>query len=461
MPRIRTRTYPEGGSVSTWMPPREAAARLEQLGESTGELTDDQRTEMAELEQWRAKFMEQARSGNASASERIDNRRIGYREPSEGSRPLQETGSGQDRARRLIDTRFRDGALADYAAERAASLLTDSTAGTESLAARYIEAAGDPAYERAFLKMCANPTRGHMLWTGEEQEAYGRAESLRTAMSEGVGLGAAMVPLVLDPSINLSSAGSNNPLRRISRNVVTVSNEWQGVTSAGATAEWKAEGAQAADGSPAVAAAPIPVYLADVDAIFSYELAMDAAGFLGELSRVLEDAIGLLTNAAFTLGVGTTQPSGVVPNATQLAQSPTGAFAAAHVFQVQNALPPRFSANAQWCGNIAVSNAISQMVTANGSLMFPEIRPDPQRLAGKPWNELSDMTADMATAGRQYLLYGDFQQFVIVDRLPNYFQLLPGFGANGRPTAQHHGFLIFRAGSDVLVPNALRVLVKA
>ena len=369
--------------------------------------------------------------------------------------------AGADRARRMIDDRFRSGLLADFAAERCEGLLTDPSAGPKDLVARYIECAGDRHYEEAFRKLAVNPERGHMLWTPEEQAAYARVEELRTAMSEGSGLGAAMVPLTLDPSINLTNAGANNNLRQISRVVRTLTNQWQGVTSAGATSEWKTEGAQAADGSPGVATAPIPVFLADTDAIFSYELQQDAVNFMAELQRVLVDAVGLFTNAAYATGTGTTQPWGVIPHATQLTQAPTGAFAASHVYQVQNALPARFSANAQWCGHIAVQNTISQFQTTNGSLFFPEIRNSPQMLAGKPWNELSDMTSDMSTAGKQYLLYGDFQQFVIVDRLPNFFEVLPGFGANFRPTGQRHAFLTFRTGSDVVVANGLRVLVKA
>ena len=372
-------------------------------------------------------------------------------------------GSGAraaDRARRVIDDRFRSGLLADFAAERTEALLTDPSSGPKDLVARYIECAGDRHYEEAFRKLAISPERGHMLWTPEEQAAYARVEELRTAMSESVGLGAAMVPLTLDPSINLTNAGANNNLRQISRVVRTLTNQWQGATSAGATSEWKAEGVQAADGSPGIATAPIPVFMADTDAIFSYELQQDAVNFMGELQRVLVDAVALFTQAAYATGTGTTQPWGVIPHATQLTQAPTGAFAIAHVYQVQNALPARFSANAQWAGNIAVQNTISQFNTS-GVFSFPEMRQSPQMLAGKPWNELSDMTSDMTTAGKQYLLYGDFQQFVIVDRLPNFFEVLPGFGANQRPTGQRHAFLTYRTGSDVVVANGLRVLVKA
>jgi predicted phage gp36 major capsid-like protein len=59
------------------------------------------------------------------------------------------------------------------------------------------------------------------------------------------------------------------------------------------------------------------------------------------------------------------------------------------------------------------------------------------------------------------LLYGDFQAgFVIVDQVGSMLEILPGYGANQRPTGQRHAFLTFRTGSAVVVPNAFRVLNK-
>jgi HK97 family phage major capsid protein len=48
-------------------------------------------------------------------------------------------------------------------------------------------------------------------------------------------------------------------------------------------------------------------------------------------------------------------------------------FAAADVYKLQNALPPRFQARAQWCANIAILNQIAQHETTNGARLFPEL----------------------------------------------------------------------------------------
>lgn len=364
------------------------------------------------------------------------------------------------RARQLVDARFDDGALPDYAAERAVSLLAEGGHGPRGLAAEYILRAGDPAYESAFMKACADPRRGHMLWSEEERAAYQAVEELRAAMGTGTTVGGDMIPLTLDPALVLTSTGSNNPLRQIARVVQTVTDSWQGVTTAGATAEWKAEQAQAADGSPGTVPKPIPVYFADVDAVYSYEVGMDAANFQSELRRVLDDAVTQLTLTAYTTGDGSGKPRGFVPNATAPSRT-AGAFTAADVYLLQNSLPPRFSAGARWVANIAVINAISAFETTAGNLKFPEVRNDPPRLLTKPLHELSKMSADMSTAASRFLAYGNFEHYVIVDRVGSTLEILPGYGANQRPTGQRHAFLYFRTGGDLIVTTAVQVIAKS
>jgi len=82
-------------------------------------------------------------------------------------------------------------------------------------------------------------------------------------------------------------------------------------------------------------------------------------------------------------------------------------------------------------------------------------------LLSRPARELSnaDGTID-AGQDNPVLIYGDFQQFVIVDRWPSSLELIPHiFGANRRTTGQRGAFLYARTGSDVVVPNAFRMLV--
>ncbi len=200
--------------------------------------------------------------------------------------------------------------------------------------------------------------------------------------------------------------------------------------------------------------------LADVDAIYSYEVGMDAANFLSELGVVLQDAVTQLVNTAYTTGTGTTQPKGYVPNATAPSRT-AGAFGTADVFLLQNSLPPRFSANASWTANIAVLNAIAQFETTNGNLKFPEIRNSTPTLLQKPVYENSNMSGDMSTAASRFLAYGDFRQHILVDRVGSVLEILPGYGANQRPSGQRHAFLYFRTGSDLVITTAVQVIAKS
>ena len=263
----------------------------------------------------------------------------------------------------------------------------------------------------------------------------------------------------------ISSAGSINPLRAISRVVATSGDQWSGITSAGVTAEWIAEGAQVSDASPTLGQPTIPVYKADAFVPFSFEIAMDGILFMDELSKLLTDGYNHLCATAFTTGTGIGQPTGVI---TALAATGTagsvvnsassGVLVAADVYTVASALPPRFQDGAQWCASLAVLNMLRQMETTAGALKFPGLQADPPTLLGQPVHQVSNMMSGVAHTS-YVLAYGNWYNFCIVDRWPSSLELIPNlFGPQGRPTGQRGAFLWARVGSDVVVPNAFRLL---
>ncbi|MGH3444618.1 MAG: phage major capsid protein [Nocardioidaceae bacterium] len=332
-----------------------------------------------------------------------------------------------------------------------------------------MEATGSAGYRGAFAKLCSDPERGHLLWTSEEADAFRVAAAFHTqyrALGEGTGgAGGYLVPYQLDPSILLTSDGSVSPLRRIARVVRTVSNEWRGVSSAGVSAEWKAENAEAADASPSFGQPTIKVHAGDASVPYSFEVGEDAGGFVSELQRLLVDAAGQLQAAAFANGSGNGEPNGVVTaltgSASEISAGTAGAVDAADVVAVQDALGARFQPRAQWIAPLSVLNSLGGLETANGSLRFPAV--ESGRLLRKPINEASELPGpgDGATAGAA-LAYGDFRAGVtIVDRIGTTVELVPHlFGANHRPTGQRGLYMRFRTGADVVVPNALRLLTS-
>ncbi len=377
--------------------------------------------------------------------------------------------SQRDQASRTIDAAVRSGMLADHAAEKAQNLVDHGTVGARSLAARWAVATGSDHYLTAFAKVLSDPTRGHMLWDGQEQEAYRRVTEVQSemrAMSLTDANGGYMVPLTLDPAILLTSAGSINPLRQVARVEQTVTDTWTGITSAGATAEWKAEAAQAADGSPTVDDQPIPVHFGDAFVPYSFEVGMDAVRFTEELQMVLVDAADQLMATAYTTGSGTGQPKGFITalagTSSEINAAADDTFARGDVYNLQNQLPARFQANASWLASLPIINLLSQFeLSTGGSRPFASV--DEGRLLNRPIRECSNMDPTVTTSGATsnfILAYGDWRQaFCIVDRIGTTLELIPNlFGANGRPTGQRGAFLWFRTGSDALVTNAARML---
>lgn len=376
---------------------------------------------------------------------------------------------GLDEGRRSIDAAHQSGSLPDHAAENATRLIDEGSLIERTMASQWATAAGDPAYARAFAKIAADPERGHLLWDADEQRSYQAVAQVKAnlrGMSLTDNAGGYMVPLVLDPSIMISNSGTTNSVIDVARVVSTVSESWQGVTSAGVTAEWKAEAVEAADGTPTLASVPVPVHFGSAYVPYSYEIGDDVPGFVGELQKVLLDAAVNLAATAYTTGTGSGQPKGFIKaldgSASEVAPTTPETFAAADIYKLIEALPPRFRRNASWQANLSVLNLIDAFETTNGAKKFPDVFGSPPRLAGKPVVENSDMDGVWdtgATADNFVLAVGDFNEFIIASRIGATMDFIPHvFGANGRPTGERGAHLWFRTGSDVSMVNAFRLL---
>lgn len=373
------------------------------------------------------------------------------------------TAAGQ-----VLETEVRSGRMSQDAATRLERLTKVENVSERSAAESYIRAAGSAAYLRAFGKLMADPQRGHQLWTEEERQAYAAATEVRTALSLTTGVD--LLPLSLDPTINLTNGGFATGIRSLARTVQTVTNSHRMITSAGVTAEFKAELVEAADATPSVSELDIPVHLADAYAVVSYELAADAAGDLfQQLQNTLFDGWANLTNQAYVTGTGSGQPKGFVTAVSAVSGSVvtgtgTEAVVSADVFNLQAALPPRWQNDASWAMSLPVANALRQLETTNGALEFPELRNSNPSLLGRPVAIVSEMaTINPAVTATDYVIaYGDFDEFVIVDRLGMSIELIPNvIGANQRPIGARGILLYGMTGSDVLIPNAFRLLSVA
>src|SRR6185312_13788028 len=278
--------------------------------------------------------------------------------------------------------------------------------------------------------------------------------------------GSVMLPFVLDPTIVLTNGASANPWRRVSNVKTTTSNTWNGVSSAGITAAWLTEGTIVTDGTPSVAAIAITPQKAAAWVYGSYELLEDT-DFGQQLPRLLADAKDRLEEAAFATGAGSGGvPQGVVNGATTVVTTATTTvIALADIYAVQAALPARFrnAPGAAWVANVAIINKIRQLDTAGGASFWTNLgKGQPETLLGAPIYESTTMTSSVASTSLE-AIFGDFGQFIIVDRVgvSMVYEPLVKDSSTARPTGQAGWFMFWRTGSQLSTVNAFRVMKGA
>jgi HK97 family phage major capsid protein len=369
------------------------------------------------------------------------------------------------RAADLVEVDNKRHRLADDRAELATVRSQNDLRGQ---IARHMLVTGTPEYRDAFRNYIEFGNIGQEL---REIEPYMRAINLTS------GSGGFLLPYVLDPTIVLSNNASSNPFRRTSRVVQTTSNAWQGVNSAGVTAAWVNEATTAADMSPTVGQIQVFPQKGVAWVLGSYE-ALDDTSFGEQLPGLLADARDRLESAAFATGSGTLQPLGVVAalgTGSRVAPTATGtAFvgtaAIPDVYNLQAALPPRFrnSSGAAFMGNIITLNKVRALDQYGGGAFWANLTSNtPASLLGQPIYEASDMNATMTgTSGASgtasaTLLFGDFNQFIIADRVGVsmlYEPMVKGSANAQLPTGQAGWYMFWRTSSTVSTTAAFRYL---
>jgi HK97 family phage major capsid protein len=329
--------------------------------------------------------------------------------------------------------------------------------------ARYLDAVGSPHYNSAFGKMVADPTSGYLRFSPEEVEAVRRVSAVEAERAMNVTTGSAggfAIPFTLDPSIILSSNGVLNPVRQFARVESISTLEWKGVTSDGVTAAYAAEATEVGDNSPTLAQPTVRAEKAQAFIPFSIELSQDWGSLQSELGRLFADARDNLDATMFLTGSGTNQPSGVLTGLTTTQRVQTagaGAFALGDVYSLAQSLPPRFSPNGRVAAHPNRYDTIYRFVGGNST--EPPVLPTREgAILGRPKFEWSTM-ATATTTGTKIMIYGDWQQFLVADRVGGTVEIVAHLvGANRRPTGERGAYYFYRTGSKVLVPNAFRYL---
>lgn len=319
-------------------------------------------------------------------------------------------------------------------------------------------------YRSAFWKMSQGRTP-----TPAEQAVFERAQSLTTTA------GGFAIPFTLDPSVLLTNDGTANPVRQIANVKQIVTDEWNGVTSAGVTASWDGEAGEVSDDAMTLAQPSIDVEKAQAFIPFSIEVGEDWAQLEAEVRVALFDAKDRLEGTAFINGAGSgsDQPTGIITaldgGAAEVSPATAEAYAVADVYSTLSALAPRYRRSreqASWLAALGTMNATRQFDTAGGSSFWANLSADqPERLLGYRILESSDMDSSTdinpaATADNHVLIVGDFSRYVVVDRVGLSVEFIPHLFATGnnRPSGQRGFYAHWRVGADSIDDNAFSVL---
>jgi HK97 family phage major capsid protein len=308
---------------------------------------------------------------------------------------------------------------------------------------------------------------GMLRWNDEERQAYVDVVACRAALIENTGTGGAyLLPLYLDPSIMLTNAGPASPWRRVCRGVQTTSNTWNGVTSAGVTAGWLAEGTVSSDNTPTLGQLVITPAKEAQWIMASFEETADS-DISAQVPTLIADAFDRLEEAAFVTGTGSGQPFGAITRAT--VDGSTGlvnAASAVSVFSLLSNLPVRFrvydQAKPYWMANIAVINLL-RALTAFAAATNPVVNDNTDdgipEMFGIDLLESTTMDASNAVGGHKNLLIFDANSYLICDRIGTtvvYEPLVPGAGGIN-PAGVTGWFAYRRVGADTPTATALRV----
>jgi HK97 family phage major capsid protein len=339
-------------------------------------------------------------------------------------------------------------------------------------AAELFLALSNPHYHEAFrsvlrypMEFMGNGGTGFETFTDDQRAAWRDVRTnmaVRAAFAETSGAaGAFALPLQLDPTVMITNAGVVGPYRKLARTVIGTSNVWEGITSAGSTANWVAEGAAVTDTTPTLAQVAITPYKSAVWVYASLEIAGDTT-LDQQVPGLIAEARSRLELTAFTTGTGSAQPYGLITRAAS--DATVGALTAAMIYALHQNLPPRFrsydTARPAWLSNVTIQDACRQLPTFAGSVqsMLNDNQPgdNPPQMLGIDYYEASAMDASNVTSGHKNLLLGDFSQMIIVERVPAVmiYDPLVLAQASALPSGQVGWYSYARVGADITTPAA-------
>lgn len=330
--------------------------------------------------------------------------------------------------------------------------------------ARHILITGRDDYRSAYQKLLAG--RPELLLDAERMAL---AESRMSSLTDAQGGYA--IPFTLDPTIidTAAHAGFGHEWRRLADVTTIVTDNWNGVTSAGVTAYMTGEATEAVDGSPTLGQVSISPKKGEAFVVYTEEVYADWAQYESEIRRMFAIAKDELEDTQFTTGSGTgNNVNGIVTDLVAastpiVASAGSNTFTSPDIYAMENALAKRFRSNAEWLAGRTTYNRIRQFAaTTDGADLWERIGAGmPARVLGYPINEAENMDTTFGSGENYILILGDIRQcYKIVDRVGMTIQGFPSLmgSTNNLPNGTGGLRMVWRYGAKVVNSTAAKIL---
>jgi len=327
--------------------------------------------------------------------------------------------------------------------------------------ARGLIATENPAYRSAFVK---GVTQSNPAFTAEEVDALEeyRAASLTTTAG---GFG---VPVLIDPTIIITSASADVPILRIARVESITNNVWKGVSSAGVSWSFDGEAAEVSDDAATLAQPTVTAHKAQGFIPYSIEIGGDYPGFAMEMSKLLSQGYQDLLAEKLVNGTGTIEPFGIVTaldanTNVEVVTDTDGAINPEDLLDAWKSLPEQYRSRASWLMNVDVENEIRAFSSSSEGAYYTVnlTQGGVGQLFGRPVYLTDNMPEFTNTTGAENLLIvGDFQNYLVAQRVGMTVELVPQLfaTANNLPSGQRGWYAWARVGGDSVNDLGFRLL---
>lgn len=372
------------------------------------------------------------------------------------------TVEARDAALRVLEGEQRE--LAPFQLDHVSKVLRTRNGDTDGdQIARQMLLTSTPEYRSAFMKLMTQTTP---ILSPEEGRAINAFNEFRAA-SHTSAAGGYGVPVLIDPTIILTSGAADAPILRYARIETITTDIWKGVSSAAASWAVVAEGAASTDAMPTLAQPQVTTYTARSFLPFSVEIDMDYPSFEQEMKALLGQGYTDYLAAKTITGSGS-DIQGVYTaldaNASsEVTVTTDGQLGAVDFRKLWAALPERYHQRATWVMSVSVENQARSFSTSGMGSDFTVTMLD----GGIPaiFNR-PVITTDYApsftgtTGAANIAVLMDLSNYVIAQRAGMTVELVPHLFdvTNNMPTLSRGWLAYARTGGDSVNDNGGRIL---